>query len=291
MGSAPGSTAKQLHLVPILQAAGAAHHHLVSLLEGATHRHLPAVPKEHGDRHPVHRERLAALLHLIDHASLGAEHQGIPWQQHGVLLSHRQRHPHWRADDEGARFRLEAQLDEPGLGIGARRPLVIDGVAAELLPFHPQPGLGGQLPGPGNRRTQPDVRLVRIDQLKRLFARIHMLPRLDEVLVHHTIERREDAASAQLLLNLAHLHPRQLLGQLSLLHVIARLVILALGGTLLLVQTIQALELGAIDFVAKPKIGVADGLRQLSDDITDKIIAEAADKYAFAAKWTGLKVE
>ena len=35
--------------------------------------------------------------------------------------------------------------------------------------------------------------------------------------------------------------------------------------------TLRALELGAIDFVAKPKIGVADGLRQLADDITDKI--------------------
>ncbi|HEX5310197.1 chemotaxis response regulator protein-glutamate methylesterase [Aquabacterium sp.] len=35
--------------------------------------------------------------------------------------------------------------------------------------------------------------------------------------------------------------------------------------------TLKALELGAIDFVAKPKIGVADGLRQLSEDITDKI--------------------
>jgi len=35
--------------------------------------------------------------------------------------------------------------------------------------------------------------------------------------------------------------------------------------------TMRALELGAIDFVAKPKIGVADGLRQLADDITDKI--------------------
>ena len=162
-----------------------------------------------------------------------------------MLFSHWQRHPHWRADDEGTRFRLEAQLDEPGLGIGARRSLVIDGVAAELLPFHPQPGLGGQLPGPGDGRTQPDVRLVRIDQLKRLFARIHMLPRLDEVFIHHSVKRGKDAASAQLLLNLAHLHPRQLIGQLSLLHVIARLVILALGGTLLLVQTIQALELGA----------------------------------------------
>ena len=35
--------------------------------------------------------------------------------------------------------------------------------------------------------------------------------------------------------------------------------------------TLKALELGAIDFVAKPKIGVADGLKQLADEITDKI--------------------
>ncbi len=35
--------------------------------------------------------------------------------------------------------------------------------------------------------------------------------------------------------------------------------------------TMKALELGAIDFVAKPKIGVADGIRLLADDITDKI--------------------
>jgi len=35
--------------------------------------------------------------------------------------------------------------------------------------------------------------------------------------------------------------------------------------------TLKALELGAVDFVAKPKVGVADGLRQLSADITDKI--------------------
>ena len=35
--------------------------------------------------------------------------------------------------------------------------------------------------------------------------------------------------------------------------------------------TLRALELGAVDFVAKPKIGVADGLRQLADDITEKI--------------------
>jgi two-component system chemotaxis response regulator CheB len=35
--------------------------------------------------------------------------------------------------------------------------------------------------------------------------------------------------------------------------------------------TLHALELGAVDFVAKPKIGIADGLRRLADDITDRI--------------------
>ncbi len=35
--------------------------------------------------------------------------------------------------------------------------------------------------------------------------------------------------------------------------------------------TLKALELGAIDFVAKPKIGVADGLKLLAQDITDKV--------------------
>jgi two-component system, chemotaxis family, protein-glutamate methylesterase/glutaminase len=35
--------------------------------------------------------------------------------------------------------------------------------------------------------------------------------------------------------------------------------------------TLRALELGAIDFVAKPKIGVADGLKQLAEEITDKV--------------------
>jgi two-component system chemotaxis response regulator CheB len=37
--------------------------------------------------------------------------------------------------------------------------------------------------------------------------------------------------------------------------------------------TLRALELGAIDFVAKPKVGVADGLRLLADDIADKVRA------------------
>jgi two-component system, chemotaxis family, protein-glutamate methylesterase/glutaminase len=35
--------------------------------------------------------------------------------------------------------------------------------------------------------------------------------------------------------------------------------------------TLKALELGAVDFVAKPKIGVADGLKLLAQDITDKV--------------------
>ncbi len=39
--------------------------------------------------------------------------------------------------------------------------------------------------------------------------------------------------------------------------------------------TLRALELGAVDFVAKPRIGVADGLRQLAEDIVDKVRAAA----------------
>jgi two-component system chemotaxis response regulator CheB len=35
--------------------------------------------------------------------------------------------------------------------------------------------------------------------------------------------------------------------------------------------TLKALELGAVDFVAKPKIGVSDGLRLLGAEITEKI--------------------
>lgn len=42
--------------------------------------------------------------------------------------------------------------------------------------------------------------------------------------------------------------------------------------------TLRALELGAVDFVAKPKIGVADGLRRLGDDIADKIRAAALSR-------------
>jgi two-component system chemotaxis response regulator CheB len=35
--------------------------------------------------------------------------------------------------------------------------------------------------------------------------------------------------------------------------------------------TLKALELGAVDFVSKPKVGISDGLKLLADDITDKI--------------------
>jgi len=35
--------------------------------------------------------------------------------------------------------------------------------------------------------------------------------------------------------------------------------------------TLRALELGAVDFVAKPRIGIADGLRRLEHDITEKV--------------------
>ncbi|AKJ31043.1 protein-glutamate methylesterase/protein-glutamine glutaminase [Caldimonas brevitalea] len=35
--------------------------------------------------------------------------------------------------------------------------------------------------------------------------------------------------------------------------------------------TLRALELGAVDFVAKPKIGISNGLQQLAQEITDKI--------------------
>jgi two-component system chemotaxis response regulator CheB len=40
--------------------------------------------------------------------------------------------------------------------------------------------------------------------------------------------------------------------------------------------TLRALELGAIDFVAKPRIGVSQGLSELSSDIVDKIRVAAA---------------
>jgi len=49
--------------------------------------------------------------------------------------------------------------------------------------------------------------------------------------------------------------------------------------------TLRALELGAVDFVSKPKVGVADGLRLLAADLTDKlrIAARATVRRAPAA--------
>ncbi|HMM85861.1 chemotaxis response regulator protein-glutamate methylesterase [Azohydromonas sp.] len=47
--------------------------------------------------------------------------------------------------------------------------------------------------------------------------------------------------------------------------------------------TLRALELGAVDFVAKPKIGIADGLQRLADDITAKIRMAAAAQVRRAA--------
>jgi two-component system, chemotaxis family, protein-glutamate methylesterase/glutaminase len=40
--------------------------------------------------------------------------------------------------------------------------------------------------------------------------------------------------------------------------------------------TLQALELGAVDFIPKPKLGIADGLREYSELIIEKIYAAAS---------------
>ncbi len=55
--------------------------------------------------------------------------------------------------------------------------------------------------------------------------------------------------------------------------------------------TLRALELGAVDFVGKPKIGVGDGLRSLAGDITDKIriAAKAQIRRAPAATAAGVQ--
>ena len=47
--------------------------------------------------------------------------------------------------------------------------------------------------------------------------------------------------------------------------------------------TMRALEFGAVDFVAKPKIGIADGLQALAADITDKIRIAARSQVRRAA--------
>jgi two-component system chemotaxis response regulator CheB len=56
--------------------------------------------------------------------------------------------------------------------------------------------------------------------------------------------------------------------------------------------TLRALELGAVDFVAKPKIGVSDGLARLADDISARIrmAARAHLKRAMAPAAAGVAV-
>lgn len=52
--------------------------------------------------------------------------------------------------------------------------------------------------------------------------------------------------------------------------------------------TLRALELGAVDFVAKPRIGIADGVRLLSDQITEKLrIAAQARVRAHRVRTSG----
>lgn len=43
--------------------------------------------------------------------------------------------------------------------------------------------------------------------------------------------------------------------------------------------TLRALELGAVDFVAKPRIGLANGLKELSTEIVDKVRVAAVAKF------------
>lgn len=47
--------------------------------------------------------------------------------------------------------------------------------------------------------------------------------------------------------------------------------------------TMRALELGAVDFVAKPRIGLTDGIKELSTQIVEKIRVAAVAKVARAA--------
>jgi two-component system chemotaxis response regulator CheB len=51
--------------------------------------------------------------------------------------------------------------------------------------------------------------------------------------------------------------------------------------------TMKALELGAVDFVAKPRIGVADGLNELSSQIVEKVRIAASAQIKRAAPSTG----
>ena len=48
--------------------------------------------------------------------------------------------------------------------------------------------------------------------------------------------------------------------------------------------TMKALELGAVDFVAKPRIGLVDGIKELANNIVDKIRVAAAAKVQRGAR-------
>lgn len=47
---------------------------------------------------------------------------------------------------------------------------------------------------------------------------------------------------------------------------------------------LRALELGAVDFLAKPKLGISDGMREYADDIADKIRAAYLTKSRLARR-------
>ena len=47
---------------------------------------------------------------------------------------------------------------------------------------------------------------------------------------------------------------------------------------------LRALELGAVDFLAKPKLGISDGMREYADDIAEKIRAAFMSKQRLALK-------
>jgi two-component system chemotaxis response regulator CheB len=52
--------------------------------------------------------------------------------------------------------------------------------------------------------------------------------------------------------------------------------------------TLRALELGAVDFVAKPRAGLSDGLRQLGADITEKVRTAGRARVGRLTPWAGL---
>ena len=55
--------------------------------------------------------------------------------------------------------------------------------------------------------------------------------------------------------------------------------------------TLKALELGAVDFVAKPRVGLSSGLSELAGQIVDKIRVAAAAEAADGTVFTGVNIE